>query len=239
MGTFANQLKQDRLPFCSAVIVAGGSSVRFGADKLFAELQGIPVLGRSIAALADCGYVDEIVLVARNDILPRAEALAVQYGAGKVQKIVGGGTSRADSVRAGLDAVSERAELVAIHDGARPLVREETVLQTLWEAFRHLAAAPALPVKDTIKIAQKRVVLSTPDRSSLYAVQTPQVFRTEIIKAALQNAAELDLALTDDCSAAEAFGVPVRLTEGDEENIKITTPLDIAVAEAILHRRNS
>ena len=230
-------MKQDRLPFCSAVIVAGGSSARFGADKLFAEIHGKPVLGLTLSAFSDCEAVDEIVLVVRGEILAEAQELAERFVPEKPCRVVPGGASRDESVRAGLSAVCREAELVAVHDGARPLVTQQILLDTLWEAYRHAAAAPAVPVRDTIKIAEKGLVLSTPDRSCLFAVQTPQAFRVDILKAAHENARERGLAATDDCSVAEAFGVPVRLTEGHEENIKITTPLDLELAECILHRR--
>lgn len=227
------------MAFCSAVIVAGGSSVRFGADKLFAELDGQPVLGRSIAALAACDCVQEIVLVVRENIIPHAQELAKIYGRGKVRAVVPGGETRVQSACAGVFTVSPKAEIIAIHDGARPLVSEDIVLDAVWGAHRHLAAAPAIPVKDTVKIAADGVVQSTPDRKTLFAVQTPQVFRTEIIKAALTNAVKNAPQVTDDCSAAEAIGAKITLTQGSEENLKITTPLDLELAEAILRRRKT
>lgn len=230
-------MKQERLPFCSAVIVAGGSSVRFGADKLFADIAGHPVLGRSISVLAACEAIREIVLVVRDAVLLPAKELAATYGAGKVSAVVSGGETRALSALAGVSAVSDKAEIIAIHDGARPLVTEAVILDSLWAAYRHAAAAPAIAVKDTIKIASDSFVASTPDRSSLFAVQTPQVFRAEIIRAALTKAAESGSTVTDDCSAAEAIGAKICLTQGLEENIKITTPLDLEIAEAILRRR--
>ncbi len=239
METLSDKIKQKRIPFCSAVIVAGGSSVRFGADKLFAEISGSSVLARSIRAFASCEFIQEIVLVVREEILPQAQSLAQAIAGPKLRAVVPGGSTRAQSSFAGVMAVSPAAELVAIHDGARPLVSHEVILDALWGAHRHHAAAPAVPVKDTIKIASDRVVTETPDRSRLYAVQTPQVFRCELIKAALTSAMEKQTPVTDDCSAAEAIGIPVYLTEGSEENIKITTPLDLELSEAILRRRLS
>lgn len=238
METLSNKLKQQRIPFCSAVIVAGGSSVRFGADKLFAEIAGRPVLEHSLLAMAQSECIREIVLVVREEILDRAKILAERAAGKKPFSVVCGGASRAESAFAGVMAVSPEAELIAIHDGARPLVSEAVILNALWGAYRHHAAAPAIPVKDTIKIADARRVTQTPDRRSLFAVQTPQVFRAELIKAALSDALENDRPVTDDCSAVEAIGAGVYLTEGSEENIKITTPLDLELAEAILHRRS-
>ena len=145
--------------------------------------------------------------------------------------------TRTDSVMAGLAAVSDRAQLVAVHDGARPLVTDEVICRAVSKAKKFAAAAPAVRVKDTIKVSTGGAVDETPDRSTLYAVQTPQVFDRDLLAAALQNAKEQGIALTDDCSAVEALGMPVQLTDGDEENLKITTPLDLELAALILRRR--
>lgn len=235
----SDSLKNLRLPHCAAVIVAGGSSSRFGADKLFAEIGGKPVLGMSLEAFATAACVQEIVLVVRESILDRAARLARVYGGGKVRLVVPGGETRVLSSYAGVMSVSKRAKLIAIHDGARPLITERVISDAVWGAYRHLAAAPAIAVRDTIKIAYDGVVAETPDRSALFAVQTPQVFQADVIRAALVNAAQKQLAVTDDCAAAEAIGTPITLTPGSEENIKITTPLDIAVAEQIVKGRLS
>ena len=138
---------------------------------------------------------------------------------------------------AGLAAVSDKAQLVAVHDGARPLVTDEVIRAAVIKAKKFAAAAPAVRVKDTIKISTDGAVDATPDRSTLYAVQTPQVFDRDLLAAALQNAKAQGIAVTDDCSAVEALGMPVQLTDGDEENLKITTPLDLELAALILRRR--
>ena len=144
-----------------------------------------------------------------------------------------------ESVRNGLSAVSRTVELAAIQDGARPLVTEAIIARTVERAGQCHAAAPAVPVKDTIKVANRQgKVLSTPDRASLRAVQTPQVFRRELLLAAWKKAQQEGKSHTDDCGAMEALGVPVYLTEGNEENLKITTQLDLHLAEYILKRRN-
>lgn len=239
MKKVSEALKDIRLPYCAAVIVAGGSSERFGADKLFAEIDGKPALAMSLEAFAGAECINEIVLVVREAILDRAARLARAYGGGKVRMVVPGGATRVLSSYAGVMSVSKRAKLIAIHDGARPLVSEKLIADTVWAAHRHLAAAPAVAVRDTIKIAHDGVVESTPDRSSLFAVQTPQVFRAEIIRAALVNAAQKNIPVTDDCAAAEAIGAQITLTPGSEENIKITTPLDLAVANRIVAGRKS
>jgi 2-C-methyl-D-erythritol 4-phosphate cytidylyltransferase len=230
-------MKDIRLPFCTAVIVAGGNSVRFGADKLFADLEGVPVLGRTILAFAEADCIQEIVVVARQDAAEYTAKLGRTYGGGKISQVVFGGKTRVMSAYAGVMAACERAELIAIHDGARPLVTQGIIRDAVWAAYRGMAAAPAVPVRDTIKVASDGTVTSTPDRSSLFSVQTPQVFRAEIIKAALADAVANVPDVTDDCAAAERIGAPVTLTAGSEENIKITTPLDLELAEAILRRR--
>ena len=199
-----------------------------------AECGGMPVLARSIQALAGCDFVQEIVLVTRTEKIGVVGELAREYGRKKVSKIVQGGATRVLSSYAGVMSCSKKARLIAIHDGARPLVTEKLILEACWGAWRHLCAAPAVPVKDTIKYAENGAVQYTPDRSHLFAVQTPQVFRADLIRAALVRAAETPEVFTDDCSVVEAFGAVVHLTEGDERNLKITTPGDILLAEALL-----
>ena len=232
-------MKNFRLPYCSAVIVAGGSSTRFGTDKLFAELGGVPVLGRTLMTFASCACIQEIILVVRPTILGQAARLARAYGGEKLRLVVPGGETRTLSAYAGVMSVSKKARLIAIHDGARPLVSDKIIEDAVWAAYRHIAAAPAIPVRDTVKIAYGGVVESTPDRSTLFAVQTPQVFQADVIRAALCAAAENGQSTTDDCAAAENIGAEITLTQGSEENIKITTPLDLALAEYILGRRDT
>ncbi len=151
--------------------------------------------------------------------------------------MLSGGSDRTRSVLRGLDALAQREGLAAIHDGARPLVTQESLLETIAKAERTGAAAPAVPVKDTIKVTGDGVIAATPDRSRLVAIQTPQIFDLDFIRGALYKALEDDAPLTDDCSAAERLGMQVHLTEGSEENLKITTPMDLVVAQAILKRR--
>lgn len=236
MNAFEHNFETN-LPFCSAVIVAGGSSVRFGADKLFADLMGKPVLAHSIEALAGCELVQEIVLVAREDIQTEARELAERYGRGKVSTVVPGGATRPESAMAGVVAVSAKAELIGIHDGARPLATQDLIRDAFMAAQLHGAAAPAIGVKDTIKMAADRFVCSTPDRQILLAVQTPQCFRAGLIRDALAFSLKNIPTVTDDCAAVEAMGERVYLSQGSEENIKITSPVDLILAEAILRGR--
>ena len=219
-------------PSCAAVIVAAGSSARMGGtDKILAELGGLPVLSRTLRAFDDHDMVDTIIVVAREEQMPKISRVCSPYH--KVRIVVPGGNSRQESVMHGLEAVPEETELVAVHDGARPLVSPEVITKVILKAAKFGAAAPAIPVKDTIKVG----VDETPDRKTLFAVQTPQVFDTALLLGALQNAKQKGLTLTDDCSAVEALGMMVLLTDGSEENLKITTPLDLEIAELILKRR--
>ena len=225
-------------PFCTAVVAAAGSSRRYGEEnKLLMPLTGIPVLARTFLAVEHAESIDEIVIAAReSDLMVYAE-LCRTYGLQKPVKIVVGGATRTESVlRAALEANAE-AKLIAVQDGARPLVTPELIDEVVQRAALCSAAAPAVPVKDTIKVAQNHVVQQTPNRAALFAVQTPQVFDAGLLKAALQSALADGAQITDDCSAVERLGKEIYLTDGLEENFKITTPLDLIVAEAILDRR--
>lgn len=221
--------------YCAAVIVAAGSARRMGGiDKIMAELGGQPVLLRTVRAM--CGSVDEIVVVTRADLVAEVKTLCA--GIPKPCTVVCGGESRTASVMAGLQAVSAQAELVAVQDGARPLVTREVIDGAIEAAAEFGAAAPAVAVHDTIKTAQNGVVTATPDRSTLFAVQTPQIFAVTLLRSALEFAAQNGIAVTDDCSAVEAMGAAVHLTRGSEENLKITTPTDLLLAECIWQRRS-
>ena len=226
--------KKQREPCCSAVVVAAGSSTRMGMDKLMLPLDDIPVIVHTLRAVQAAPSVGEIVLVAREDLLVPMSQLCQDYAISKVTKVVRGGDSRTQSVRLGTLEVSRDAQVIAIHDGARPFVSVEVIEQAVAQAMDTGAAAPAVPVKDTIKVAHDGLVESTPDRGSLFAVQTPQVFEASLIKAALQKALNDGAELTDDCAAVERLGMRVVLTRGDERNIKLTTPEDLAVAQAML-----
>lgn len=221
------------LRYCGAVIVAAGSASRMGGiDKVMAPLQGEPMLVRTVRTFQESDVIREIVIVTRKDLLPRVKALCAGFD--KVKTVVEGGADRASSVSAGLDALSKRVALAAIHDGARPLVSLEVIEWTVRAANTYSAAAPAIPVKDTIKTVQGGIVTETPDRSKLQAVQTPQVFDLDLLLGALKNAADKKLSITDDCSAVEAMGMSVKIVEGDERNIKVTTPLDLKIARMFL-----
>lgn len=222
-----------KLKKCGAVIVAAGSASRMkGIDKILTPLAGEPVLSRTLAAFQECDAVAEIVIVTRPDLILAVTDLS--KGFPKVRAVVAGGKTRQESVAAGLGALSDDCSLAAIQDGARPLVTWQLIDRTVRAANTYGAAAPAIPVKDTIKTVKGGLVESTPDRAFLYAVQTPQVFDTDLLKAALHKAKAEGTAVTDDCSAVENMGMKVKIVEGEERNIKITTPLDLKIAEAIL-----
>ncbi len=224
----------------SAVIVAAGSAKRMkGVDKIMAELGSEPLIVHTIRAFQNVEEVQEIILVVRDDLREKLSELCVKYKLTKVKTICKGGETRAQSVQIGLDQVSNKCGLVAIHDGARPLVTDKIIHDAIRKAAKFGAAAPAVPVKDTIKTVGGGIIESTPDRSKLYAVQTPQVFDVPTYRAALEKAIGSNKELTDDCSAAESYGINVVITEGSDENIKVTTPTDLVLAEAILKTRKA
>ena len=218
---------------CGAVIVAAGSASRMGGiDKVMAPLRGEPMIVHTVRAFQTCDAISEIVIVTRGDlILPITQ---LTNGFDKVTAVVLGGSSRQESVELGLGALSNKVKLVAVQDGARPLITHAVIDRTVRAAHSYGAAAPAIPVKDTIKVVTGGVVSSTPDRKTLQAVQTPQVFDLDLLKGALKKAKEDGAEVTDDCSAVERLGMSIKIVEGDEKNIKVTTPMDLAVAKLLL-----
>ena len=221
------------LGYCGAVIVAAGSASRMGGiDKVMAELEGEPMICRTVRAFQNCDAIKEIVIVTRQDLIVPISDLCRDYS--KVKAVVTGGSSRQESVAMGLNALSDKVKLAAIQDGARPLVSWELIDRVVRAAHHYGAAAPAIPVKDTIKVVTGGVVDHTPDRSTLQAVQTPQVFDFDLIRGALKKAKEDEAEVTDDCSAVERLGMTVKIVEGDERNIKVTTPMDLKIAKMLL-----
>ena len=222
-----------KLRRCGAVIVAAGSASRMGGiDKVMAPLGGEPMIVRSVRAFQDCGCISEIVVVTREDLIRPITSLL--SGMDKVIAVVCGGKTRQESVQLGLNTLSKKVQLAAIHDGARPLVSYEVIDRAVRAANTYGAAAPGIPVKDTIKEVAGGVVTATPDRAALRAVQTPQVFDFDLLRGALKKAKEDGAQVTDDCSAVERLGFTIKLVEGDERNLKVTTPLDLKIAEMLL-----
>lgn len=235
------KLQDKTMPLCSVVVAAAGTSTRMGGEnKLFARLGGTPVLVHTLRAIDRAELASEIVVAAHPDMLEAVAELCARAGLHKRVKVIRGGATRTESVLQAALECDPKAALIAVHDGARPLVRPEMIDELIRMGYRTHAAAPAIPVKDTIKVADiNGAVQSTPDRSALYAVQTPQVFQANILRAALQSVLASGQPATDDCAAVERLGKQVWLTVGDEENIKITTPADLAVAEAFLRQREA
>ena len=221
------------LQYCGAVIVAAGTASRMGGiDKVMAPLQGRPLIVHTVETFQNCDAIKEIVVVTRQDLLAEVTGLCARFD--KVTAVVAGGKDRPESVENGLAALSKKVKLVAVQDGARPLITWQVIDRTVRAAHTYGAAAPAIPVKDTVKAVKGGVVLATPDRSILQAVQTPQVFDLDLLRGALQKAKQDKLAITDDCSAVEHMGMSVRIVEGDERNIKVTTPMDLKIAQLLL-----
>ena len=218
---------------CGAVIVAAGSASRMGGiDKVMAPLGGEPMILRTVRTFQNCGAIKEIVIVTREDlILPITELCG---GFDKVRAVVRGGDSRQASVKLGLSAFTDKMELAAVHDGARPLVSEAVIDRTIRAAHTYGGAAPVVSIKDTIKVFEGGFIASTPDRETLRAVQTPQVFDLDLLRGALEKADKDGAAVTDDCSAVERLGLKIRLVEGEERNLKVTTPMDLKIAEMLL-----
>ena len=222
-----------KLKYCGAVIVAAGSASRMGGiDKILAPLGGEPVIVRTVRNFQECDAIREIVIVTRPDLIVPIMDLCHDFD--KVKAVVVGGDSRDASVHLGLNALSNKCKLVAVQDGARPFAGWQLIDRVVRAAAAYGAAAPAIPVKDTIKVVRGGLVAETPDRSTLKAVQTPQAFDFDLLRGALKQAKMDGISITDDCSAVEHLGMSVKIVDGDERNMKITTPMDLKIAEMLL-----
>ena len=218
---------------CGAVIVAAGTASRMGGiDKVMAPLKGEPMIVHTVRAFQNCDVIREIIIVTREDLMVPVMDLCHRFD--KVQAVIIGGANRQESVERGLSVLSSGTKLVAVQDGARPLITWQVIDRTVRAANSYGAAAPAVPVKDTIKVVTGGIVKETPDRSTLQAVQTPQVFDLDLLKGALARARAEEAPITDDCSAVERLGMSVKIVEGDERNLKVTTPMDLKIAELLL-----
>ena len=224
------------LKYCGAVIVAAGTASRMGGiDKVMAPLENEPMIVRTVRTFQNCDAIKEIIIVTRADLIPKISSICGKFE--KVKAVVVGGKDRAESVRNGLGMLSNKVKLVAVQDGARPLITDAVIDRTVRAAHTYGAAAPAIPVKDTIKVVEGGIVATTPDRNTLKAIQTPQVFDFDLLKGAMKKADQDGAAITDDCSAVELLGYKVKIVEGDERNIKVTTPMDLKIAEMLLEER--
>lgn len=219
--------------YCGAVIVAAGNASRMGGiDKVMAPLQGEPMILRTVRAFENSDVISEIVIVTRPDLIEPITELCREFQ--KVTAVVEGGSSRPLSVQKGLKALSGKVKLAAVQDGARPLISVKVIDRTVRAAQSYGAAAPGIPVKDTIKLSEGGLVTETPVRENLRAIQTPQVFDRDLLTGALAQALKDQAAITDDCSAVERIGASVKIVEGEEVNIKVTTPMDLKIAELFL-----
>ena len=226
-------------PVVSAIVVAAGSGQRMGKDKQFLPLLGIPVLARTLLAFQSCDSVRDIVIVAKEEAIPDVERLIDTYAITKAVSVVAGGKERQDSVANGISALSDDTVYVAIHDGARPLITPEEISNVISVAGETGAAALAVPVKDTIKrVDNNRKIIETPIRSTLMAMQTPQVFNLQLYKKAMAIANSFGASVTDDCQIVEMSGHSVYTVEGSYRNIKLTTPEDVLFAELLLKGEN-
>ena len=219
---------------CSVVIVAAGTSERMGRDKISLSLGGKTVLERCIGAFESCDEIDEIVVVTRSELIEQVANLVAKGGFSKVSKVVKGGLTRQESALIGISELKGQTMLVAVHDGARPFVKDELIRSLIDCASHHRSAIPVIPVSDTVKICESGMVTGDVDREKLFRVQTPQVFDKDILKGALTHCIEKNITVTDDSSAVELMGFKPYTVAGDPENIKLTTPFDILVGEAIL-----
>lgn len=228
-------LLEEDTPPTAAIIVAAGNATRMGNNKQMMPLLGIPVLARSMMVFEKCSNIRDILVVAREEDKADIQKLAEQYAIHKLTAIVTGGEQRQQSVENGVQSIAPDIVYVAIHDGARPLITCDLIDKTLSAAKQWGAAALGVKVKNTIKkVSIDGRIAQTLNRSHLFAMQTPQIFDVAIYKKALAIAKQQELSVTDDCQICEEAGYPVYVVEGDYRNIKITTPEDIAMAEALL-----
>ncbi|MBQ9493065.1 MAG: 2-C-methyl-D-erythritol 4-phosphate cytidylyltransferase [Oscillibacter sp.] len=209
-----------------------------GVNKLFLPLCGVPVIVRTLTSLQLAHRVDEIIVAVQEKDMEEVSRLCKEYSLTKCRKVITGGVTREASVMRAAMETSRNTDLLAVHDGARPLVTPDLIDRAIEAAARYGAVAPALPLKDTVKrVKEGGEVERTLKRETLRAVQTPQVFDADLLKASLHAAFESGAELTDDCSAVERLGKVVFLIDGEEENLKITTPTDVLFAEAVLRKR--
>ena len=222
---------------CTLIPAAGkGSRMAHSVKKPYLELAQKPILAHTIQRFEQNSAVDAIfVIVDRADFSECHATVLRPYAFTKVQKLVGGGETRQMSVYNGIRALSADVDFVIVHDGVRPFVTDEVIFACLAAADECGAAVAAVPVKDTIKIANANsFIVETPAREQLWAVQTPQVFRKSLLEEAHQAAHARQLTATDDASLVEQLGFPVKLVEGSYANVKITTPVDLQIAEVLL-----
>ena len=227
--------------FTSAIILAAGSSTRMGGEsKQFIELCGLPVVARTVCTFDKSNCIDELIIVCKKEELELYSDFAEKYCIQKPLKVIGGGSTRQESARNGVDVVSDKSKFVAIHDAARCLITDEMISKVCHGAYLHGGAILAVKAIDTVKIADKNAFIdNTPERKFAWQAQTPQVFKTNAFRAATYVARDENFEGTDDASLLEHIRIPVKLIEGNRENLKVTEPIDIAIAQAILKHRSN
>ncbi len=229
----------DTRPYTAAVVASGGSSSRMGEgiSKQMLRLGGIPVVVHTLLAFERAETVDEIVVVAKADELPLYEGFQKEYGISKLKKAIEGGESRQESVKKGFAAISEKARFVAIHDGARCLITPCEIDRVNRSAYKTGAATAAHRVNETVKSEKSGLIYETLDRDHIWLARTPQVFGTDLYRAALAIAERDGISVTDDCALVEHIDYRIQLVACSSHNMKITTPEDIPLATAILAMR--
>jgi len=222
-------------PTCTAVIAAAGISTRCeGEDKLLYAINGKPIIAYTLEPFEKCNFIKEIIIVVHEDKLEVIGEICKEYRFKKVSLIIKGGSTRLESVINGVYAASKKSRLIAIHDGARPCLDIETLEETIQKAASCNGAAPGIAITSTVKRAVDGKIIETVDREGLYEIQTPQIFKPEIIKAALINAKRKSINVTDDCMAAEIIGAGIYIVEGSKRNIKITEQEDFETVKMFL-----
>lgn len=232
--------KTKRDYYVSCIVAAGGKGTRMGADinKIFLDISGVPVIARTLSALNNCEYIDEIIIVTAEIDLPGCHDIVREFNINKVKTITAGGVTRQESVKNGVREVSEKTDIIMVHDAARPLVSEKHLKDVICSACEHGAAALGVPEKNTLKqIDSNGFITGTIDRSTIYAIHTPQVFKKELAERMYKYAEESGISATDDCMLAESLGIKIKLIEDSYDNIKITTRDDLVIAEQLLESK--
>ena len=231
-------------PFTSAIITVGGSGTRMqnadGTTKQFLEIKGVPVVTRTILEFQNSPYIDEIIIVSKEDEISLYTDMIDKYELSKVKRIVKGGKTRQDSVFNGFRSISSKSEFVCIHDGVRCLITQDNIKNVIKSAYINNASCAATKVYDTLKMADSSMYINeTPDREKAWCAQTPQVFKTDLYRACVYSAKKEGLSVTDDCMLVENYGFKIKLVDCGRNNLKITTKDDLILAEAIINSRSN
>ncbi|WP_330375381.1 2-C-methyl-D-erythritol 4-phosphate cytidylyltransferase [Inediibacterium massiliense] len=228
--------------FISVIIAAAGQGKRMNQkiNKQYINLLGKPILAHTLEVFEQSSFIDEIIVVTHPDEINYCDKNIISfYDFKKVKKVISGGKERQNSIYNGLQEVDAKCSIVMIHDGARPFIKEENIIESIDEAIKYKAVGVGVPVKDTIKVVDEdKNIVSTPNRKFLWAIQTPQVFCYDLLIKAHKKAIKDQYIGTDDTVLIERMGQKVKMLMGNYENIKITTPEDLYIGEAILKRRN-